>query len=204
MAPRLMAGLAGAGLPEAVAKADRLFFHAALYANFAANPAMVAALEAALSRPAFAGLEVVSLDVAAATTWRSEFFAVLRQGRFPGDLLADFAASRAFLDDLAGRHPGRVRLYAGQTLPLAPILLLSDTIFVGHYLHGPVPAPLGLWLAIPADVPRLARLAEAGLPPRPGDGLALAAFRYVHECMAARDAARRVDRPLPRSTHATD
>lgn len=201
--PRVWAGLAHVDPPGAVARSDRLFFHAALYSNFARNPSMAAALETALARPAFTFLDVVSLDVTANLPWRDEFFDVLRQGRFPGDLLADFAVSQAFLDDLAARHPGKVRLYRTRLLPLAPILLLSDRVFAGHYLHGPIPAPDGFWLEIPADVPRLLRLAEAGLPPAPGDGQASAAYRFVHECVMARDAALPGPDPFSRRPHAT-
>jgi len=200
---RILAGLRQAEVPGAVARSDRLFFHAALYANFARDQTMGAALETALARPGFTLLEVVSLDVTARCSWRDEFFDVLRQGRFPGDLLAEFAVSRTFLDDLAARHPGKVRLYDSPALPLAPILLLRDRLLVGHYLHGPIPAPDGFWLAIEADVPRLLHRAEAGVPPGPDDGPARAAYRFVHECVMARGAVPGGPDPFSRRLHAT-
>lgn len=201
--PRVWAGLAHIDLPGAVARSDRLFFHAALYSNFARNPAMAEALETALTRPTFTVLEVVSLDVTAVGPWRDEFFDVLRQDRFPGDMLADFAVSCAFLEALATRYPGKVHLFSTTVLPLAPILLLSDRVFVGHYLHGPIPAPDGFWLEIPADVPGLLRRAEAGIPPGPADSQASAVYRFVHECVMARDAARTGPDPFLRRPHAT-
>lgn len=187
--PQVLYGLAGAGLPEAVARSDRLFFHAALYSNFARDPAMAAALETALSRPGFRGLDVVSLDAAAALPWRDEFYGVLRQGRFPGDLQKDFAISEAFLAALAARHRGAVRRYVTTSLPLAPIVLLDAMIYAGHYVHGPIPAPDGLWLALPARVESLLRRAEADIPPGPGDRPAQAAYRFVRECVIARNTA---------------
>lgn len=191
-AVRVLTGLAQVDLPQAVARADRLFFHAAVYGNFADSPAMVAALDAALSRSTFAGLDVVSLDTAAPVAWRQEFFDVLREGLSPVDMLAAAAASEAFLAELSGRHPGKVRRYAARSLPLAPILLVGSAIFAGHYAHGPIPAPNGLWLVVPADVPSLLRRAEARIPPGPDDRYALAAYRFVRECVHARDTARRV------------
>lgn len=200
---RVLAGLAEAGLPDVVSRASRLYFHAALYSNFAANSAMAAALDTALARPE-TRLEVVSLELVANRSWRDEFFDVLRQGRFPGDLLRDFAVSRAFLADLSRRHPGQVRLYDTPLLPLAPLLLVDDVIFVGHYLHGAVPAPDGLWLALEADVAGLLRLAQAGAIPPPGDGRTRAAFRFVQEYVAARRAACSPHGPSPSgSAHAT-
>jgi hypothetical protein len=190
--PQVLFGLAEAALPEAVARSDRLFFHAALYSNFARDPAMAAALDTALSRPTFRGCDVVSLDTTVALPWRHEFYAVLRQTLFPGDLHQEFAVSDAFLADLAARHPGRVRRYATTCLPLAPIVLLDGTIYAGHYAHGPIPAPAGLWLALPAPVESLLRRAEADLPPGPGDRPGQAAYRFVHECVIARNTARPV------------
>lgn len=189
-AVRVMAGLAEADLPSAVARANGLFFHAAIYGNFAANPAMLAALDTVLSRPKGRGLDVITLNADGSVAWRDEFFDVLREGRFPGDMAAACRESDAFLAGLAARYPGQVRRFIGKTLPLAPIILTDDMIFAGQYLHAPAPAPNGLWLAVPADVPCLMRRAEARIPPGPADRAALAAYRLVRECVAAREAAR--------------
>ncbi len=190
--PRIFTGLAAAGLAQAVARADRLLFHAALYSNFARDRAMAGALEIALARPSFGGLDVLSFDVDAACPFQEEFLAVLRQDMAETDLLAQFALSRHFLAGLAARHQGRVRLFETESLPCAPILLVGDVIFAGHYAHASVPAPEGLWLAVPADVAGLVRLAEAGAAPHAADAQGRAAFRFVAECVAARAAARRV------------
>lgn len=183
------AGVDHIDLPGAVGRSSRLFFHAAIYGNFAHNAAMVTALDTALSRPGSL-LEVLSLDTGATACWRDEFYAVLREGVFPGDMTALCRQSEAFLAELAGRYPGRVRRFAARSLPLAPLIVTDDRIFAGQYLHGPVPAPNGLWLVVPADVKRLMRLAEARIPPNPGDRSGLAAYRLVRECVAAREAAR--------------
>jgi len=187
---RVLAGLAQADLPGAVARAGRLFFHAAIYGNFARDPAMLAALDTALTRPEGIGLDVVSLNPDATVPWRDEFFDVLREGRFPGDMVAACRESEAFLAALAARYPGRVRRYVGTSLPLAPLILTDDMIFAGQYAHGPISAPDGLWLAVPAAVKSLLRRAEARIPPGACDRTALAAYRLVRECVAAREAAR--------------
>lgn len=190
--PQVLFGLAEAGLAEAVAQSDRLFFHAALYSNFARDPAMAAALETALARPSFRGLDVVSLDPDAVLPWREEFYDVLRQGLFPGDLHKEYAVSDAFLAALFARHPGTVHCYRTTSLPLCPLVLLDAMIYAGHYAHGPIPAPDGVWLALPARVESLLRRAEADIPPAFEDRSARAAYRFVRECVIARATARPV------------
>jgi len=190
--PRLLAGLDEAGLPEAVAQADRLFFHAALYSNFARDKDMVQALDIALERPDFEHLDVVSLDPLARAPYWDEFRSVLRQDMPAATLQREFSISAAFLDALASRHPLKVRLFVTGALPLAPILLIGDTVYAGHYAHCPVPAPHGLWMAVPADVAALIELAEVGASPDTLDSTVLGAYRLVHECVAARNVSRRL------------
>lgn len=189
---QVLAGLAGAGLPGMVAGADRLFFHAALYSNFAKDRAMADALEAALARPGFERLDVVSLDPRAGAGWWDEFRGALRHGAPAATVQREFAVSAAFCDALASRHPQKVRLYLTSALPLAPILLIGDTVLAGHYLHGPVPAPLGLWLTMTADVADLLERAEADAGPDGLDPVSVGAYRLVCECLAARNASRRL------------
>ncbi len=189
---KVLAGLAQAGLPEAVAGADRLFFHAGLYSNFARDPAMVEALETALARPGFERLEVVSLDPVARPAYWNEFCGVLRRNMTETALQREFSVSGTFLDALASRHPLAVRLYLTSALPLAPILLVGDTIYAGHYLHSPAAAPQGYWLAIQADMADLLDRAESGANPDALDPETTGAYRFVCECVAARNASRRL------------
>lgn len=189
---QVFAGLDAADLPHRIARADRLFFHAGMYANFARDRAMVAALETALSRPTFTRLDIVSFDPAAGAAYWQEFRSVLRRGMPEVTLHREFAASATFCDAVSRRHPTRVRLFLTPALPLAPILLVGDTIFAGHYLHGPLAAPFGLWLAIPADVEDLLSRAEDDTAPDILSPQAKGAYRLVCECVAARKAARRL------------
>jgi hypothetical protein len=190
--PRVLTGLAEAGLPEAVARADRLFFHAALYSNFARDTAMASALEMALARPGFDRLDVVSLDPVARPPYWDEFRRVLRSDMPEATMHREFSVSTGFLDALAARHPRKVRLFLTTSMPLAPILLIGDAIYAGHYAHSPVPAPLGLWLIVPADVATLIDMAETDANPDTLDPAILGAYRLVYECVAARNAARRL------------
>ncbi len=189
---RILHGLAEAGLPALLARADRLFFHAGLYSNFARDPEVAGALETALSRPGFDRLDVVSLDPVSRPPYWDEFRDVLRRGMPEATMHREFAVSSAFLDALASRHPTRIRRYVTTALPLAPILLTGDRILAGHYAHSPVPAPLGLWLCVPADIPDLLERAETGAAPETLPPQARGAFRLVCECVAARNAARQL------------
>jgi hypothetical protein len=190
--PWVAAGLEEVGLPGRVARSDRLFFHAALYSNFARDRAMADALDVALARPEFTRLDVVSLDPVARPPYWDEFRQVLRQDMTAATMQREFSVSAAFLDALASRHPHKVRLYLTTAMPLAPILLLGDAVLAGHYLHAPASAPQGLWLVVPADVPALVELAEEGGRADALDATAAGAYRFVCECLAARAASRRL------------
>ncbi len=190
--PWVATGLAEVELPRRVAGSDRLFFHAALYSNFARDRAMADALEAALRRPRFERLEVVSLDPVARPPYWDEFRLALRQDMTAAAMQREFSVSAAFLDALASRHPHQVRLHVTAAMPLAPILLLDDVVIVGHYAHSPASAPLGLWLVIPADVAVLTELAEEGARPESLDPAEVGAYRLVCDCLAARAVSRRL------------
>lgn len=187
---RVLAGIAGADLPGVVAKARRLCFHAAFYSNFARNQAMTDALDTALARPDFRGLDVISLDPGACAPFWDEFSRVLRHDMPEAAMRQEFLVSATFLDGLASRHPGKVRLYLTPSLPLAPILHTHDTVYAGHYLHGPLAAPDGLWLAIAADVEHLLALAAQNAVPADLEPFHRGAYRLILECLAARNAAR--------------
>ena len=189
---RVFAGLGEAGLPQLVAGADRLFFHAGMYSNFARDRAMADALETALCRPRFERLEVVSLDPVARPPYWDEFRQILRQDMPAAAMQREFSVSAAFLDALASRLPHKVRLYVTAAMPLAPILLLDDVVIVGHYAHSPAAAPLGHWLVIPADVAALTELAEEGARPESLDPADVGAYRLICDCLAARLASRRL------------
>lgn len=184
--------MAEVGLAGRVAGSDRLFFHAALYSNFARDRAMADALEAALCRPRFERLEVVSLDPVSRPPYWDEFRQILRQDMPAAAMQREFSVSAAFLDALASRHPHNVRLYVTAAMPLTPILLLDDVVIAGHYAHSPAPAPLGLWLVIPADVAALTELAEEGARPESLDPADVGAYRLICDCLVARLASRRL------------
>jgi hypothetical protein len=136
---------------------------------------MAAALATALARPSFRGLDVVSLDPDAVLPWREEFYDVLRQGLFPGDLHKEYAVSDAIQAALFARHPGTEHSYRTTSLPLCPLVLLDAMIYAGHYAHGPIPGP-GRGMAGPAgpggkpaapaeaDIRPLSRTARPGPP----------------------------------------
>ncbi|KHK02972.1 hypothetical protein [Desulfovibrio sp. TomC] len=190
--PWVAAGLEEVGLPGRVARSDRLFFHAAVYSNFARDRAMADALEAALCRPEFERLDVVSLDPVARPPYWDEFRQVLRQDMTASAMQREFSVSASFLDALASRHPHKVRLFVTIALPLVPVLVLGDAVIAGHYAHSPVAAPLGLWLVIPTDAGRLLELAEEGSRGDALEPVDAGAYRLVCDCLAARAVSRRL------------
>ena len=72
-------------------------------------------------------------------------------------------------------------------LPLFPVILVDDTLIVGHYAHSSTIAPNGLWLTI--HNPKISGMYEA-LTERRLDVARLtdeekAILRYVEECVPA-------------------
>ena len=83
--------------------------------------------------------------------------------------------------------PGQVEISDTCRLPLFPVILVDDTVIVGHYAHSSTIAPHGLWLTI--HNPKISGMYKA-LTERKLDVSGLtdeekAILRYVEECVPA-------------------
>ena len=142
------AGLDIQALISAIATADEIVLHAAIYNNFAGSDIHQQLVEQ-LSSNELKMLTIISIQPQ--DCWRNEFTQVLRSGFSDAQMSAVYARSRKWCQELALAFPDQVILVLTNRLPMQPILLLDDTIFAGQYSHSPEPSALGLWLHIDTE-----------------------------------------------------
>ena len=120
--------------------------------------------------------------------WLKEFARILRPHYTGKDFVKALELSRDFFLQLKEQTlPGQVEISSTRRLPLFPVILVDDTLIVGHYAHSSTIAPHGLWLTI--HNPKISGMYEA-LMERKLDVSGLtdeekAILRYVEECVPA-------------------
>lgn len=76
----------------------------------------------------------------------------------------------------------RVHIYDTARLPLFPVILIDDTIIVGHYAHSTVIPPNGLWFTIKhPKIPHMYESLLAGSTPDCNTPEESAILRYIEE-----------------------
>ena len=133
-------------------------------------------------------LKVIFTDLNA--PWVNEF-AVLLRDRFAdiklfekeiSDDIDDFV--RLQKDSDIGRD--RVSICYSARLPMFPVILIDDTLIVGHYAHSLEIAPNGLWLTIQhPDIPLMYKSLLDGDRPKCNTPEERAILRYVEELVSA-------------------
>lgn len=136
------------GVPEMIRQAQRhLVFHASYYPKYGFDNQGKDVSETLEKNPNLR-LTVIFTDVHA--PWVDEFAVTLR------DYFAEKGLFATHLD-ITKQHfvrlrnifgAKRVHIYDTARLPLFPIILIDDTIIVGHYAHSTVIPPNGLWFSI--------------------------------------------------------
>lgn len=182
-----------ASLPAAFASAEsRIILHTSLYAYFARNAEYSEALEVALARPNFQKLHAIMLPFESRKAWHDEFLSCLAPNTPAGMLEHEFNSSRDFLVRLAAKHDGLVALYESRALPCAPIIIVDDRIYFGHYCHGSVPITEGLWFTMTVPVTSMLYWLEDNSIPQNLSPTHRATFRFVSECYYAMKHAKKV------------
>ncbi|MFI3271798.1 MAG: hypothetical protein R3Y11_06820 [Pseudomonadota bacterium] len=185
-------GIHTASLPQALASAKRrIILHTAMYDGLA-NAEMSLALSVALSQPSFEKLSIITVPFVSRKQWLDEFLMVLRPERSLAEIEHVFNASRDFIVRLAVRHEGLVEVYETQAMPCAPCIIVDDTIFFGHYTHGPVSLDAGYWFSVTAPTAQLFEWAAAGVVPDQATPRQKASFRFVADCYHAMKSAKRM------------
>ena len=136
---RLYAGLPKQQLKSALSRARRVALHAGHYANFSEG-AIDQLLRQRLQSSQLSQLLIVTQKLESEAGLA--FGNMLRPESTEAEILEEYRVSQHWSNQLAAS---------------APLLLLDDQLFVGHYAHSPHLAPLGLWLKLDSR--------ELGLPP---------------------------------------
>jgi len=181
---KLCTGIKARNLPALFATSrKRIILHVAVYGAFARSRPHRRGLETALERPGFEGQDAIVLEPGCCAGWNRPFLDALRFGISSQAVVEEVVLSRRFMDELARRHPGKVRLHLARRLPCLPVVIADDSIAFGQYAHAGAHAPQGFWGLLNADVGMLLRWAERGRPPEQATPEDVAAFRLVNECV---------------------
>ena len=170
------------GVPHLISKARRhIVLHAAFYPKYGVDDQGEFVLRAMQQNPNLR-LTAIFTDVSH-VEWADEFARTLRT-YFTAELFASQieASKQLFAHCLKEFGPQRVHIYDTSRLPLFPIILIDDTIVVGHYAHSQVKPPHGLWFTI--KHPKVSSMYEnllAGSAPDYETEEERAILRYVEE-----------------------
>ena len=174
-------------VPSLLRKAERhVVLHAAYYPKYGLDSQGMVLMEALRGNPRLR-LRVI-FTCTDQNPWLKEFARILRPHYTEKDFIKALELSRDFFLKLKEQTlPGQVEISDTRRLPLFPVILVDDTVIVGHYAHSSTIAPHGLWLTI--HNPKISGMYEA-LTERRLDVSRLtdeekAILRYVEECVPA-------------------
>ena len=137
------------GVPQLLRQAcQHIVFDAAYYPNYAVGSQSEDVKEALRQHPDLT-LTVIHTDIEHAP-WADEFAHSLRTGfKTKEDFEPYMNLSRRFFADLQKEYGStRVQLYNSARLPFFPVILIDDTLVIGHYAHSRIIPHHGLWLTI--------------------------------------------------------
>ncbi|MDR8523147.1 hypothetical protein [Shewanella fidelis] len=181
------AGLNVTALLAAIKEASFIVLHAAIYSNFA-NSEVGETIRQQLINGRLQQLDIIELKPHPA--WQQEFAAILRP-QMPTDSVEQlFVESSIWGAQLQAEFALQVNRSTTQALPLQPILLVGDSVFVGQYAHSTLTSAAGLWLQLHSPSlglkpHMLQHWYRNGSPTELSGNYALAISRYVEECRQA-------------------
>lgn len=180
-------GLNTSALLNAIERADVIVLHAAIYSNFADN-AVGQLLLQRLQNARLRQLTLIKLEPT--RLWRDEFATILRPEMPQQDVEQLYDISRHWCAELKTQFPEAINLVSTQALPLQPILLIGDRLFVGHYAHSHTTSAQGLWIEFDTIALGLAPNSlidwfYSGVTAEQDSPEAITLGRYVEECRRA-------------------
>ncbi|MFB2638185.1 hypothetical protein ACE02P_09175 [Shewanella bicestrii] len=184
---KLHFGLNTHALLEAITQANDIVLHAAIYSNFADN-AVGQLLLQRLQSVSFKQLTLLKLEPT--SPWRDEFATILRPDMPLLEVERLYENSRHWCAELKRQFPEAVNLVSTQALPLQPILLIGDRLFVGHYAHSHTTSAQGLWIEFDVIALGLAPNSlidwfYSGVTTEQDSPVVITLSRYVEECRRA-------------------
>ena len=180
-------GLNQSALLAAIKCADSIVLHAAIYTNFA-HSEVGKLIRTKLIDGSLRRLDIIELQPN--KYWQQEFLAILRPSTAKNEVISMLADSKDWSARLSTEFPLQVSQILTQALPLQPVLLIGDNLFVGHYAHSGLPSAQGLWLQLectllglqPGD---LQNWYQQGTPTEVASRWQQAISRYAEECRQA-------------------
>ncbi len=170
------------GVPELIRGACRhLVFHAAYYPKYGFDKEGKHVWDAMKQKPNLR-LTAIFTD-ADHTEWVGEFARILRPYFTIDDFKSELEISKRHfvrcLNDFGSR---RVHIYDTARLPMFPIIMIDDTLVIGHYAHSTEIAPDGLWFTVkhPCVMPMYESLL-ADITPEFHTNEERAILRYIEE-----------------------
>lgn len=172
------------GVPELIRKARRhIVLHAAFYPKYGFDN-QGDDLSKAMEKNPDLRLTAIFTDIKA--PWVKEFALTLRDYfDKKSEFVKHLKVTKQHFVRLRKKYSTkRVRICDTARLPLFPIILIDDTIIVGHYAHSRIIPPNGLWFTI--THPKISSMYEsllAGGSPECDTPEECALLRYLEELM---------------------
>ncbi len=132
---------------------NRIILHAAFYPNYIIPP-YKNAIDELLVDQAKLNVKITVILTHPNVIWADEFQKILRNSY--SDIEKDFKgaiwASSNFFLDKKQQYNDRIKIIFSERLPLFPVVIIDNELFIGHYCHAITPAPEGFWFHIKNDV----------------------------------------------------
>ena len=136
-------------VPELIREAKQhIVLHAAYYPKYGFDDQGLILMEALAANPHLR-LHAIFTKVDG-NPWIEEFAEVLRPTTQSGRQKRAMTLSKEHFTDMQEnlKERNQIRISTTDRLPLFPVLLIDDTVIVGHYAHSRTVAPHGFWMTI--------------------------------------------------------
>ena len=170
------------GVPQMICQAHRhIVLHAAYYPKYGVDDQGMYLVQA-MEQNTSLRLTAVFTDVTN-VVWADEFARSLRPHFTAQKFARHLEDSKdVFTLCLEQFGPKRVHIYDTSRLPMFPIIMIDETLIIGHYAHSSVIPPHGLWLTIKhPSIPTMYENLLAGIPTTCKTAEERALLRYVEE-----------------------
>jgi len=169
------------GVPVLIRRAHRyLVFHAAFYPKYGFDDQGQYVKEAMEQNP---NLRLTAIFTDVHVGWVEEFARTLRSYFTAEEFTASLEMSRRhFIRCREQFGSSRVHICDTPRLPMFPVILIDDTLVIGHYAHSRVIPPHGLWITVQhPNIPAMYTAMLAGIPPVVSTPEESAILRYIEE-----------------------
>ena len=169
---------------------NQIILHAAFYPNYI-TPPYRDAIDDLLANQDKLKVKITVIITHPSVGWADEFKKILRDEY--NDIKSFKAAIRGSSDFFLDRKKkqddnNRINIILSKRLPLFPVVIIDDELFIGHYCHSDTPAPLGFWIYKKDDaIPQLidSIIGDTNNPNsksvRPSDTKLKALARYIED-----------------------